>query len=472
MGSKERFYFDIMNLHPEVTGSCHLVVVKFPNGESLKFVVDCGLFQEIEYQDYNRELLFKPEEISFCLVTHNHVDHIGRLPFMIRYGFRGNIYTTFPTSRLMPLALADSYKVLRDVSKRKNKKMLYDESDIFKTEALITPIDYYVPTEVNSNVTITFLKNGHLVGAAMILVQIKYPEMDNINLLFTGDYNNKNMFFDVPEIPKWIRELPITIIQESTYGDMDSTSMTKCFKNNLLQCMDNNGTAIIPVFSLGRAQEMLYEIKCMQDCGELDKNIPIYLDGQLAIRYTGLYLNDKLMDIKEEMLNFLPHNLSYVDKTIRQEIIEKDDNKIVLTTSGMGTYGPAQLYIIAYLNNPKALIHFTGYTAEDTLGGRLKNAKKGEDVEIGGLFVKKEALVEYTTEYSAHAKADEMIETLKGFDNIKLILLNHGETDVKIIFAKRIVDNVNAKNVGILGRDYFYRINPYGLAKILTTKFN
>ena len=471
MGSKERFYCDIMNIHPEVTGSCHLLVIKYPNGETTKFVVDCGLFQEAEYEELNRELLFKPEEISFCIVTHNHIDHIGRLPFMVRNGFRGNIYTSHSTSRLIPLALADSYKVLKDVSKRKNKRILYDESDVFKTEALLTPCSYYEPIKADEHVTITFLKNGHLIGAAMVLIQISYPEQENINILVTGDYNGKNMFFDVPDIPKWIRKLNLTIIQESTYGYMDSTETSKCFKSNVLNCIRNNGTVIVPVFSLGRAQEILYEIKTMQDRGELDKDIPIYFDGKLAIRYTGLYLNDQWMDIKPEMKNFLPHNLTYVDKVIRPQILESTDRKIVLTTSGMGTYGPAQIYIIEYLRRKDALIHFTGYTAEGTLGSRLKNAADGEDVEIGGLFVKKHAKVEYTTEYSAHAKADEMIKNLNDFKNIKLILLNHGQKDVKVTFAKRILDEVKTKNVGILGREYFFRVNPYGLVKTLSTKF-
>ena len=94
MGSKVRFYCDIMGVHPEVTGSCNLVVVKLPNGETIKFVVDCGLFQEKDYEELNRTLPFSPENIDFCLVTHNHVDHTGRLPLMVKNGYRGKIYAT------------------------------------------------------------------------------------------------------------------------------------------------------------------------------------------------------------------------------------------------------------------------------------------------------------------------------------------------------------------------------------------
>ena len=138
----------------------------------------------------------------------------------------------------------------------------------------------------------------------------------------------------------------------------------------------------------------------------------------------------------------------------------------------MGSYGPAQMYIPEYITRKNAMIHFTGYTAEGTLGNRLKNTEVGDIVEVGGLLAKKKATVEYTTEYSAHAKADEMIEFLNQFKNLRLVLVNHGETEVKNAFAKRIVKEVETKKVGLLGREYFFRVNPYGLVKTLSTKFD
>ena len=138
----------------------------------------------------------------------------------------------------------------------------------------------------------------------------------------------------------------------------------------------------------------------------------------------------------------------------------------------MGSYGPAQTYIPRYITRDNALIHFTGYTAEGTLGNRLKETAVGEKVEIGGLVgIVKRARVEYTTEYSAHAKADEMIEFLQQFKNLKLVLVNHGEPNTKKVFAERISDEVKTKQVGILGRSYFFRVDTYGLVKTLSTKF-
>mgnify|MGYP002528748869 FL=1 len=470
MGKNSPLHVDIMAMNEEVTGSGNYASVKFPNGETVRFIVDFGLYQEREYDKLNTELAFRPENLDFCLVTHVHVDHVGRLPFLVKNGFNKPIYMTETTGKLLPLALYDSYKVLNSTAKRKNTKCLYTESDVDRTISLSKPCKFYETISVHKNIKITMLNNGHLVGAALILVQISYPGYEDINLLFTGDYNNKNIFFDVKPIPKWILDLPLTVIQESTYGDMDSSEIRETFKENVKNRLKNDGTVLALVFSLGRAQEILYTLKCMQKSGELDPNIPIYFDGKLAIRYTDLYIKDGL-NINPLMREFLPENLIFVDKASRADVLEDTNTKIILTTSGMGSYGPAQVYIPKYITRNKTLIQFTGYTAEGTMGSRLKNTKLGEMVEVGGIAVKKSADVEYTTEYSAHAKADEMIDFLKQFKNLKLVLVNHGECQTKGKFAKRIEKEVNTKRVEILGREYFFRVDAYGLVKTLSTKF-
>ena len=457
-------------MHPEVTGSCMLAVVKLPDRETIKFVVDCGIFQEKDYEDFNDELLFNPDNIDFCLATHNHVDHIGRFPLMVKKGFRNKIYTTETTTKLLPHSLADSCKVLREISRRKNKKSLYSDEDVKKTLELLVPCEYNKATQINDYIKVTFLKNGHLVGAAMLFIQISYPGYDDINLLFTGDYNSQNIFFDVDPIPEYILDLPLTIIQEATYGSMNSDEILSTFEENVSSAISEGKTVVVPVFSLGRSQEILYKLKCMQEADKLSIEIPIYFDGKLAIKYTNLYLKDGL-EIKDEMRDFLPNHLIYVDKDIRTQLLNDYSTKIIVTTSGMGSYGPAQTYLPEYISRKNALIHFTGYTAEDTMGYRLKEAKEGQSVEVGGLVKKKRAEVKYTTEYSAHAKADEMIDFLKQFKKIKLILVNHGEAEIKKSFSDKILDEVDTKNVGILGRQYFFRVNPYGLQKTLTTKF-
>ncbi len=471
-GARTRFYADIMSCNPEVTGSCHLVVVKFPDGTGIKFMVDCGLFQEKDYNEKNQKLICKPENLDFLLVTHNHIDHIGRIPYLVKMGFENNIYMTRETSYLIGPALQNSGEVLRELAKRTNTRVLYSADDIDETMQNIVPCDYEKPIFPHENVKVTFLMNGHLVGAAVILVQIFYPEYEDINLLFTGDWNKDNMFFDVKPIPEWVKHLPLTVIQESTYGNICSKETNvKCFESNVEKAIQEGKDVVSLVFSLGRAQEILYVLKCMQNDGRLSKDIPIYFDGKLAFKYTSIFKSDKL-NIKEEMKDFLPENLIYVDKLTRNSIIRDwRTQKILVTTSGMGSYGPAQTYIPAYLPNKNVLIHFTGYCAEGTLGRTLKDTPTGEVVEFSGMLIKKQAEVQYTSEYSAHAKSDEMIEFLQQFKDLRVILINHGEKEVKKIFANKVLNKVEVNSVGILGEGYLFRVDHFGYVKSMNTKF-
>ncbi len=471
MGCKSRFHVDIMDIHDKVTGSCHLCVTNQPYGERLKFVVDSGIFQQEEGDELNKTFPFNASDIEFCLITHNHVDHTGRLPLLVKNGFRGKIYATETTCNLLPEALNDSCSVLKSRAKNLGINPIYEEEDVACAISLCTPCPYDETIQITENIRVNFFENAHLPGAAIILVRISYPECEDINLLFTGDYNNKNVFQNDVHIPQWVFELPITVMQESTYGDTDSSEVEPCFDRNVLKAAQEGWTVLAPVFSLGRAQEILYRLKCLQDSGKLDTNIPIYLDGKLALRYTNMYLRG-LVGIREEMRDFLPENFSYVDKVLRNSLLNENTScKIILTSSGMGSYGPARSYIPAYLGRKKVLIHFTGYTATGTMGRKIKDTPAGEAVNVAGLLITKRAKVEYTSEFSAHARADIMIDFLKQFSNLKLVLVNHGAPEVKEKFAARILNEVDSKYVGVLNRDTLFRVNSWGLVKTIPTKF-
>ena len=472
MGNKIKLYLDIMACHPEVTGSCFLAVLKLPNRETVKFVIDCGLFQEKEYDSLNYELHFDCDEISFVVVTHNHVDHIGRLPLLFKRGYNGKVYCSTQTKILLPLALNDSQKVLDDVCKRKHQSSLYNVKDVETTLNNVVGVDFNNKIKVTPNIEVTFLENGHLIGAAMILIEINYPGEEPINVLFTGDYNNKNEFLNLHELPMRVRNKRMSVVIESTYGDTSVEEINHgFFSEKVLEAIEERKTIILPVFSLGRSQEILLRLKELQDTNKLDVNIPIYFDGKLAQAYTALYCNSKIL-IDESKKDFFPRNLVAANCEIREKLLQTDDCKIIVTTSGMGTYGPAQVYIPYFISKENALILFTGYTAEGTLGANLKNAKKGETVKIGGLILKKFADVSYCNEFSAHAKSEELIEFLKNFNNLRGVLINHGQTKAKEAFAEKILKEININEVGILSRDYFFRIGSYGIVKTLSTKFN
>lgn len=478
MSNSNRPYADVIAFNKEVTGSSNLVTITFPNGTKNKVLVDSGLFQETEYSKLNKDLPFDVSSIDYVLITHNHVDHTGKLPFLVKNGYRGDIHMSESTAKLLPYALEDSYNVLKNNAEILNEAPLYSAADVDETLKHVKghPFEKSFWLDEDKNIKVTFFMNGHLPGAVVILMQIKYHDYtnkhyDDINLIFTGDYNNKNMFFDVKPIPKWVHQLPVTIIQESTYGDMNSTDVEYVFEKNILDAVASKKKILIPVFSLGRSQEVMLLLKKWQDEGKLDKSIPIYLDGKLAIKYTELYLRDGL-DNREECKKFLPENFSYISsKAQRNSIIESNECSILLSTSGMGSNGPCRTLIPQYLKNPNAVIHFTGYCAEGTMGRRLHDCQNGEIIDCCGLRVKKLATVLFTAEISAHAKADELIGFLTPFEYIKLVLVNHGTNRKKDIYSNRVVDETNVKDVGILGRDYFYRIDAYGLRKTLTTKF-
>ena len=470
MGNKARMYLDVMALNPEVTGSCFLCILKLPNKESLKFIVDCGLFQEEEYEKYNFSFPFDPQNIDFALLTHNHVDHTGRLPFLFREGFTGKIYCSKQTQILLPLALYDSCKVLKDVCKRKNIKQLYNDDDVSKTISSVVGLDFNVKTKITPNINVTLLPNGHLIGAAMIWIEIHYPGEEDINIVFSGDYNNKNILFDVGEIPEEIKQKRVSLIVESTYGKMNSSEISYTFKTDLLNSINANKTVIIPVFSLGRAQEILFHLKNLQQEELLDENIPIFFDGKLAHRYTNLYLtNDEILSA--ERRDFMPENVTYVDCDIRESLLNADSCKIIVTTSGMGTYGPAQVYLPFFVAKGNAAIIFTGYTAEKTLGRALQETEDGDFVKIGGLLVKKKADVFSTTEFSSHAKSDEIVEMIKQFENLRAVIINHGEESDKEEMARKVMREIDISHVGILDREYFFRIDTWGINKTLSTKF-
>ncbi len=476
MAYNVRFYADIMEPPAEVTGSFNLVILK-AGDETVKFAIDCGLYQEEKYDEQNFSFPTKPEELDFVVLTHNHCDHNGRLPLLVKQGFKGPIFTTVPTSYMLGKALNDNLHVLKDTSKRQNLGPMYDDIDVAQTLKQLAPCEYLEPVQANKHVELHFLYNGHLLGAASVLVRLKNTSCRDFYILFSGDYNNKNMFFDVPPIRDWIKELPnLVVVCESTYGLMDSTEIEPVFENNILNALQDGCTCIVPAFSLGRSQEVLWTLKDMQERHpDIMGDTRIFFDGKLAFAYTDMYkkmLEDGVISFFRDKEDFLPKDLIRVDnKEMRRDHIEDYKPKIIVTTSGMGSYGPAQTYIPAFMKSRKALIHFTGYCAEGTLGYRLKNTEVGSVVQVGGLDVIKKGNVEFTKEFTAHAKADELITFLRQFRNLNTVLINHGSYEAKHAFAKRVLMEVDPCVVGVLGEDWFYRINADGFDKQMGTKF-
>lgn len=463
MGIKDRFFYQMTSFNPEVTGSGHLVSVHYPNGALSRFLTDCGLYQEEKYNHLNNEpLQFDSKDIEFVLITHNHADHMGRLPLMIKDGFHGKIYTTKETAAMMPIALRDSFKIHKEDSKKHNRKLLYEEEHLEETIRRIVPCEFNETEYVSKNIKVTFSMNGHLLGAGMITVQISYPGEEDRNIFFMGDYKPYNVFFELEDVPRWVYDLPITVITESTYGYMDSHQVKYHMEDDLEKAINAGKTILISAFAQGRAQEVLFLLKYMQIQKKLSKEIPIRLDGNLARADTLLYLKSELLN-KFNKADFLPANFSFVTKEEREAVLSYSGQQIILSTSGMMDHGPAQFYLERFVERKDVLIYIPGYTSPGTLGYKLQHPNQG-NVKINGREYQMKATVMTTNECSSHAKADEIIDFLLRFKHLNLVLVNHGQKEVKDRFALRILEEVKPKRVEILG-EHTFCVGQYGYMK-------
>ena len=215
-------YVHLYGRHNGVTGSCFLGSGHFPDKNNVRFLVDCGSFQgsdNLGYLDLNDVIPFDTQKIDFVLITHNHIDHIGLLPLLVKQGYKGAIYITKPGYGLIDIPLNEAWKV--NCKGRVNPS--YEIDDVNSVLNQLRGVSFNQKIFPKKNVEVTFFKNGHLVGSSMIEVKFTYPNEKDIRLLFTGDYHYKNLFFDVGKIPVENRKNPYSLVVcEATYGKMDS----------------------------------------------------------------------------------------------------------------------------------------------------------------------------------------------------------------------------------------------------------
>ncbi len=420
-----------------VTGSSYWIKTE----DSKQILIDCGLFQgdNSDHEKNSKWDYFNPSEIDALLVTHAHIDHIGRIPALVTKGFTGKIFCTHATRNLAQIMLLDAARIQKSEA-IEGENLIYTEQDVLAAMQLFVGIPYDTWILIFPGIQIFFQDAGHILGSASICLEILKSDNTKKMIGFTGDLGKSNR-----PILKDPKPMPLVdiLICESTYGNKhhDSLSDNKetLYEIIFQTCIANEGILLIPAFSLGRTQEIVYLIDQLENEGRLP-SFPIYVDSPLAWSATEIYrMHPECFD--SELIQYLqsddnPFGFSKL-KYIRQKglatfLSAKNQPCIVIAASGMMQSGRIVEHL-KYQLPPKAnTLLIAGYCAEGTLGHRLRH--KPDHVYIHNEKIEVGAKIHIMDTFSAHADQFELYDLIKNQRNAEAIYLVHGEYEVQLNF--------------------------------------
>ena len=455
-----------------VTGSCHML-----STERHRVLMDCGQFQGNKEMDaLNWEPFpFDPESIETVILSHAHIDHCGRLPLLVKRGFKGDIYCTDATADLLQVMLLDSAYIHEKDAEWQTKKNartgkppvepLYTVLDAEKALKLVKPILYDQLVEINDEMKIVFNDAGHILGSA--ITEIWVTEHDQTSkIVFSGDLgvNNRPILRD----PKKIKKADY-LIMESTYGGRfhpeNATSIDRLI-HIIFDTVKRGGSVIIPAFAVGRTQELIYELNMFYEHHPEYQNILgdliVYVDSPMATTATEVFRkNAQVFDeeTKELILsgdNPLDFkNLVFTRSTAESQALNMNRTpKIIISASGMCEAGRIRHHLKHNLWDPKNSIVFVGYQAEGTLGRALIDGVK--EVKLFGETVIVAAEIHNLEGFSGHADQNGLMDWLGGFQKIpKQIFLVHGEEEGKIALAKAAQEELGLQTTPVFANSEF-----------------
>ena len=424
----------------QVTGSCYLL-----QAAGLNLLIDCGLFQEPGTDDRNDDDLPVPvADIDAVLLTHAHLDHVGRLPLLVKRGLRCPIITHHASADLASLVMEDAAKIQTRDSEEYGGRPLYDQSHAAAARELFEPHGYgvAVPVVDGNRVALVMHDAGHILGSATLELVISENGDKPRHIVFSGDVGqgNKPLIRD-PQPPP---EADVLIL-ESTYGDRDHETPDNAvgeLERIVQRTHADGGKLIVPTFAIERAQELLYYLNDLRESKRIDR-LPVYLDSPMAARVTQLFdLYPELLDADalrrlregDDPLDF-PELYFTTDVRQSRAINEESRSAIILAGSGMCNAGRIQHHLVRYLDDPQHTLLFVGHQAKGTLGRKILDGESPVPVLDESRQVK--AKVEQLHGMSAHADRTQLLHWLDRIDRKpSRIFLTHGEEDAATSFAK------------------------------------
>jgi metallo-beta-lactamase family protein len=432
----------------EVTGSCHILRA---NGKTI--LLDCGLFQgrRAESEEKNRRLPLPVREIDTIVLSHAHIDHAGRLPYLVASGYAGSIWCTPATRDLSAIMLADSAHIQEKdaefLARRRTAHVqpLYAARDAVRTIELMIGVPYAREVEIAPGVRLTFVDAGHILGSASVVLDTD-EHGRRTRLVFSGDVGRAGLpIIRDPQPPDGADIL----ILESTYGDRDHVSVDGA-RDRLAEVVRETaargGRVLIPAFAVGRAQEIIYELHLLVRDGRIP-SIPVFVDSPLAIDATSVFeMHPDIFDEGEAFVRRMQDLFRHAQVHYTRDVAEsKRINAmhgplVVIAASGMAESGRILHHLAHGAPVPANTILIVGFQAEHTLGRRI--VERRQMLRIFGDEVPLRAAVEVIDGYSAHADRGELQSWLERVAQQgrrpREIFLVHGEPEAQDAFAERL----------------------------------
>ncbi|MGV3530340.1 MAG: MBL fold metallo-hydrolase [Flavisolibacter sp.] len=437
-----------------VTGSKHIITLK--NGK--KILLDCGLFQGMgkDTDILNREFGFDPNEINVMVLSHAHVDHCGLIPRLIKQGFNGHIYCTEGTKELARLLLLDSAEIQESDTKYHNKGSKAQGAPLidplYTVDDAKSAMDYFVNKpyrewfRIDDDVEVMFTDAGHIIGSACVHLRITENGKTE-QVTFSGDLGRyRDVILKSPE------EFPQAdyIIMESTYGNSLHESIESSVDHILRwieeTCVEKKGKLIVPAFSLGRTQEILFYLNQLELENRLPK-VEYFLDSPLSMEITEVvkkfsrYFNKRVERLLENDDDpFMFKGLKYIRSVEESKLLNyRNEPCVIISASGMAEAGRVKHHISNNVENSRNAILMTGYCEPSSLGARLLSGEK--EVSIFGVRHEVHAAIGGIKSMSAHGDFEDMSQWLacQHPQDVKKLFLVHGEYDVQVPFRERLI---------------------------------